>query len=80
MIDELSHGLAPAILDRLFAVLADFRGRMTFVVIEQYVKRAHAIADDIVVLSYGRVALTGPATAVSLDEIEGAYELHAQPA
>jgi branched-chain amino acid transport system ATP-binding protein len=80
VIDELSHGLAPAILDRLFQVVSDFRGRMTFIVIEQYVKRAHDIADDVVVLSYGKVALAGPAASLSLTDIEGAYELNAQSA
>ena len=57
VIDELSHGLAPAILEQLFAVLASFRGDMTLVLIEQYVKRAHELADQVVVLSYGEVAL-----------------------
>ena len=43
-------------------------------------KRAHDIADDIVVLSYGRVAMAGPAASLSLADIEGAYELNAQSA
>ena len=38
VIDEVSHGLAPAILDQLFAVLAGFRGEMTLVLVEQYVE------------------------------------------
>jgi branched-chain amino acid transport system ATP-binding protein len=77
VIDELSHGLAPAILDQLFAVLASFRGEMTLVLIEQYVKRASEIADQVVVLSYGEVALARRATDVTLSEIEEAYELDA---
>ena len=59
-IDELSHGLAPAIVEQLFTVLAGFRGEMTLVLIEQYVKRAHELADQVVVLSYGQVALPEP--------------------
>ena len=77
VIDELSHGLAPAILDQLFSVLASFRGQMTLVLIEQYVKRAHDLADDVVVLSYGEVALHRRAAEVQLAEIEAAYELGA---
>ena len=77
VIDELSHGLAPAILDQLFAVLASFRGEMTLVLIEQYVKRAHELADDVVVLSYGEVALHRPASEIELAEIEESYELGA---
>jgi ABC-type branched-subunit amino acid transport system ATPase component len=74
-IDELSHGLAPAIVEQLFTVLAGFRGEMTLVLIEQYVKRAHELADQVVVLSYGQVALHGGAADVTLAEIEEAYEL-----
>jgi branched-chain amino acid transport system ATP-binding protein len=78
VIDELSHGLAPAIVDQLFKVLADFRGRMTFIIIEQFVKRAHALADNVVVLSYGSVALSGSSSTVSLSEIETTYDLAVQ--
>lgn len=74
-IDELSHGLAPAIVEQLFHVLDGFRGKMTLVLIEQYVKRAHELADQVVVLSYGRVALQRPASEVTLAEIGEAYEL-----
>jgi ABC-type branched-subunit amino acid transport system ATPase component len=78
VIDELSHGLAPAVLDQLFRVLADFRGRMTLVIVEQFVKRAHALADSVVVLSYGGVALSGPTSEVSLSAIEATYDLAVQ--
>ncbi|HEY3976897.1 MAG TPA: ATP-binding cassette domain-containing protein [Streptosporangiaceae bacterium] len=80
VIDELSHGLAPAIVDQLFGVLAEFRGATTFVIIEQYVKRSQELADDVVVLSYGNVALATAAAAVSLDELEAAYEIQGRPA
>jgi branched-chain amino acid transport system ATP-binding protein len=80
VVDELSHGLAPAIVDKLFSVLADFRGTTTFVIIEQYVKRSQEVADDIVVLSYGNLALSTRAAAVSLDDLENAYEIQARAA
>jgi branched-chain amino acid transport system ATP-binding protein len=76
-IDELSHGLAPAIVEQLFTVLASFRGDMTLVLIEQYVKRAHELADQVVVLAYGQVALQRRAAEVTLAELEEAYELDA---
>jgi branched-chain amino acid transport system ATP-binding protein len=79
VIDELSHGLAPAIVDQLFSVLAEFRGATTFVIIEQYVKRSQELADDVVVLAYGNVALATAASAVSLDELEDAYEIQGRP-
>jgi branched-chain amino acid transport system ATP-binding protein len=78
VVDELSHGLAPAIVDKLFSVLAEFRGTTTFLIIEQYVKRSQEIADDVVVLSYGNLALAARASAVTLDELEDAYEIQAR--
>jgi ABC-type branched-subunit amino acid transport system ATPase component len=48
---------------------------MTLVVIEQYVKRARELADNVVVLSYGEGALDPHADEVTLSEIEEAYEL-----
>jgi branched-chain amino acid transport system ATP-binding protein len=75
VIDELSHGLAPAIINQLFAVLARYKGRTTFVIIEQYVARAREICDDLVVLSHGQVALAGQARDLTMGMIEEAYEL-----
>ena len=40
-------------------------------------KRAHELADQVVVLSYGQVALQSSAADVTLAEIEEAYELDA---
>jgi branched-chain amino acid transport system ATP-binding protein len=78
VVDELSHGLAPAIVDKLFAVVAEFRGTTTFLIIEQYVKRSQELADIVVVLSYGHLALATKADAVSLDQLEDAYEIEAR--
>jgi branched-chain amino acid transport system ATP-binding protein len=78
VVDELSHGLAPAVVDKLFAVVAEFRGTTTFLIIEQYVKRSQELADDVVVLSYGNLALATQANAVSLEQLEDAYEIQAR--
>jgi len=75
VIDELSHGLAPAIIDQLFAVLTRHKGRTTFVIIEQYVARAREICDELVVLSHGHVALAGQTRDLPMAAIEKAYEL-----
>jgi branched-chain amino acid transport system ATP-binding protein len=80
VVDELSHGLAPTIVDRLFEVLAEWRGTTTFLIIEQYVKRSQEVADDVIVLSYGNLALAAKASKVSLEELEGAYEIQTGPA
>jgi branched-chain amino acid transport system ATP-binding protein len=75
VIDELSHGLAPAIIDQLFAVLTRHKGRMTFIIIEQYVARAQAIADELVILSHGRVTFAGPGRDLKKGVIDEAYDL-----
>lgn len=59
--DELSLGLAPIVVDEVYRVLAEIRDAGTsIVVVEQHVGHALALADEVVVLTKGRVALTGP--------------------
>jgi branched-chain amino acid transport system ATP-binding protein len=60
--DELSLGLAPSVIDDVYAALADVRREGTaLVVVEQQVDRALAIASSAVVLERGSVAYFGPA-------------------
>jgi branched-chain amino acid transport system ATP-binding protein len=62
LIDEMSLGVAPIIVTRLFAVLEDMRKRgATIVLVEQNAKDALAVADRAYVLETGRVALSGTA-------------------
>lgn len=76
VIDELSHGLAPAIVEQLFETIANSKGDTTFVLIEQYLGRAYRLADVILVLSQGTPAYWGPASDTSIDELERLYRLH----
>ena len=60
VVDELSLGLAPAIVDSVFDALEEIRSRgTTLVVIEQHVDRALALADLVVLLAKGRVVFRG---------------------
>ena len=60
--DELSLGLAPIVVDEVYASLARIRDAGTAILlVEQYVSHALAIADDVVVLTHGTVAHSGPA-------------------
>lgn len=60
MFDELSMGLAPMIVDDLFARVAEMRARgVTIVLVEQFLTHALAHADVCYVLSKGRVAWAG---------------------
>ena len=70
VVDELSLGLAPAIVDSVFDALEDIRARgTTLVVIEQHVDRALKLADYVVLLSKGRVVYRGLAAEIG-DQVE----------
>ena len=61
IVDELSLGLAPAIVDSVYEALVAIRKTgCAVLVVEQQVDRALAIADQAVLLDRGRVAWTGP--------------------
>ena len=63
MVDEMSLGLAPVIVDRLIPVLrraADEMGSSVLFV-EQHVALALEVADRAYVLTHGRIGLEGPA-------------------
>jgi branched-chain amino acid transport system ATP-binding protein len=75
IIDELSHGLAPLILDQLFAMLGERKGTVSMLLIEQYLDRALGLADDVVVLSQGVEHYTGPAVGLSMQEVERFYKV-----
>ena len=62
IIDELSLGLAPAVVEHLLAVIAQLRADgMTIVIVEQSLNVALAIADRAIFLEKGRVRFEGPA-------------------
>lgn len=64
--DEISLGLAPVVMDQLYAALAKLRDEgLTMLVIEQDVERALELADTAHVLKQGRVVLSGDATSLS---------------
>jgi branched-chain amino acid transport system ATP-binding protein len=74
LLDEVSLGLAPAIVDGLYDTLAELRAAgTTMVVVEQDLDRALGACDEVVCLLEGRVALAAPAAQVSRAELVGAY-------
>ncbi|GAB09842.1 putative amino acid ABC transporter ATP-binding protein [Gordonia araii NBRC 100433] len=77
MIDELSMGLAPVIVESMLPVLrsvAEQEGTAVLLV-EQHVRLALEVADRAVVLAHGEVALTDDAAALAADSarLEQAY-------
>ena len=71
--DEMSLGLAPLIVDLVFESLQQARDNgVTVLLIEQFVERALAFADDAVVLRHGLVGWQG-AAADAGDELLAEY-------
>ncbi|MGF7239480.1 MAG: ATP-binding cassette domain-containing protein [Frankia sp.] len=66
--DEISLGLAPITVDRLYAALEIINDRsVSMILIEQNIDRALALADNVAVLEKGTVALRGTPGVVRLD-------------
>jgi branched-chain amino acid transport system ATP-binding protein len=59
--DELSLGLAPIVVDEVYATLGRIRDAgTTLLIVEQHVSHALGIADDVIVLIKGEVSFYGP--------------------
>jgi branched-chain amino acid transport system ATP-binding protein len=66
VVDELSLGLAPRIVDEVFSALAEIRESGTaLLVVEQQITRALDLAEDVIVLRKGRVVYSGRVEDVS---------------
>jgi branched-chain amino acid transport system ATP-binding protein len=66
--DEISLGLAPVVMDRLYEALVVLkRAGMTLIVIEQDVDRALALADYAYVLEHGVFGLSGKPRQIAAD-------------
>jgi branched-chain amino acid transport system ATP-binding protein len=60
LLDEVSMGLAPSIVDQIFDYLDRLkRTGASLLLVEQYVTRALAIADDVYLLQQGQVSFAG---------------------
>jgi branched-chain amino acid transport system ATP-binding protein len=61
VVDELSLGLAPIVLDDVFRILGDIRqAGTTLLIVEQHVGRALQVSDHAVLLNQGQVMHHGP--------------------
>ncbi|MGO9029281.1 MAG: ABC transporter ATP-binding protein [Acidimicrobiales bacterium] len=60
LVDELSFGLAPVVVDDVYAALTQVLATGTsLIIVEQHVDRALKLADSVVVLGKGRVVYDG---------------------
>jgi len=74
LLDEPSLGLAPIVVDQIFALITELRAQgSTLLVVEQNVHRALEVADRAYVLAVGRLVTQGRASELATGEIERTY-------
>ena len=74
IVDEPSLGLAPLVVGELFDTLARLKdGARTIILVEQNTQRAVALADHVVLVQSGKVALSQPAAQVNLAQLHALY-------
>jgi branched-chain amino acid transport system ATP-binding protein len=62
MLDEPSLGLAPVVIDQIYAAIDQLRqGGLTILIVEENVSRISTIADKLSLLNHGRVVWNGSA-------------------
>ncbi len=74
LLDELSLGLAPVVVRRIYQTLPEFLASgVTVLLVEQDVSQAMQVASRVHCLLEGRTTLQGPPAELSPERIEGAY-------
>ena len=71
LMDEPSEGLAPQIVAEVMATIERLKGQgLSIVLVEQNAKLAFDVADDIVILNSGRVAVDAEAAQLKRDNVD----------
>ena len=79
LLDEVSMGLAPKVVDEIFTALQALADSgVALLLVEQYVNRALEMADEVYLLDRGRIVFSGPASELDADEVVRRY-LHVGP-
>jgi branched-chain amino acid transport system ATP-binding protein len=74
LLDEVSMGLAPIIVDEIFSYLQNLASRGTaMLLVEQYVNKALKLADYVYVLNKGRIQFVGEPDELGQDQILASY-------
>lgn len=74
LLDEVSLGLSPLIVDRVYASLqALITSGTTIILVEQDLNRALSVSDRVICMLEGRVSLEGPSKGISRDDVTKAY-------
>jgi branched-chain amino acid transport system ATP-binding protein len=79
LLDEVSMGLAPKIVDDIFAFIGLLaRTGASLLLVEQYVSRALELADHVYVMSRGRITFNGPPADLDEENVLAGYLGNAQ--
>lgn len=75
LLDEPSLGLAPVIVDQIYAQLATLQKQegLTLVVVEQMVDRVTALCDRVYLIRLGDIVGERPSAELNAEEIQAAY-------
>jgi branched-chain amino acid transport system ATP-binding protein len=74
LLDEVSMGLAPKVVDEIFVYLRQLASTgISLLVVEQYVARALELADYVYILDRGRLTYVGEPAEISEDTIAHSY-------
>jgi branched-chain amino acid transport system ATP-binding protein len=74
LLDEISLGLSPLIVDRVYAGLERLKSLgVAMILVEQDLKRAMAAANRTICMLEGAVAIEGPTESLTRDEVTQAY-------
>ena len=74
LLDELSLGLAPIVIERIYALVPDIVAfGVSILIVEQDVAQGVAVADRVHCLLEGRTSLTGVSADLTSEQIDHAY-------
>lgn len=74
LLDEVSMGLAPKVVDQIFDSLRELaKSGVAMLLVEQYVNRALEMADQVVMLDRGSIAFTGTPEDLAKDDLLTKY-------
>lgn len=80
LLDEVSMGLAPVLVDEIFSFLARLADEGTsLLLVEQYVGKALGIARYVTMLDRGRICFVGEPDELNEDDIVASYLSHRTP-
>ncbi|MEZ2330266.1 ABC transporter ATP-binding protein [Mesorhizobium sp. RCC_202] len=74
LLDEVSLGLSPLVVDRVYASLQGLiSSGTTIILVEQDLNRALSVSNKVICMLEGRVALAGDSRSMSREEVTKAY-------